>query len=144
MTPFRSEKNTNWEGGWRVPAMVRWPGHIEPGTVCSNGIVHNMDWLPTFLAIAGVPDVKEQLLTGYDAWMAPTFKVHLDGYNMVPYLTGEVEESPRHEIFYFSDDGDLMALRYNDWKLDIPGAAVTGKRFRFGRTRSCRCVCRSW
>ena len=115
MTPFRGEKNTNWEGGWRVPAAVRWPGNIPAGTV-SNGIMHHMDWLPTFAAIAGNPDIKEQLLKGTK--IGPrSYKVHLDGYNSLPLLTGEVEDSPREEIFYFSDDGDLTALRFKDWKL---------------------------
>ncbi|MEG6508644.1 arylsulfatase [Methyloligella sp. 2.7D] len=114
-TPFRSEKNTNWEGGWRVPAMVRWPGHIEPGSV-SNKIMHHMDWMPTLLAAAGEPDIKQKLLDGYQAG-PEEYKVHLDGYNFLPYLTGETEDAPRNEIFYFSDDGDLMALRYNDWKV---------------------------
>jgi arylsulfatase len=119
MTPFRGEKNTNWEGGWRVPAFVRWPGHIEPGTV-TNEIVHHMDWLPTFLTIAGKDDVKEDLLDGYrNKAMGRTYKVHLDGYDILPLLTGQAEKSPRHEIFYFSDDGDLMALRYDDWKLSF-------------------------
>lgn len=115
MTPFRGEKNTNWEGGWRVPAMVRWPGKIKPGSV-SNEIMHHMDWLPTLLAVAGEDDVKEKLLTGHRA-IGRDYKVHLDGYNFVPYLTGETEDGPRNEIFYFSDDGDLTALRYRDWKL---------------------------
>jgi len=115
MTPFRGEKNTNWEGGFRVPSMVRWPGHIKAGE-WSNAIMHHMDWLPTFLAAAGESDVKEKLLTGHQA-MGRDYKVHLDGYNFLPYLTGETEESPRNEIFYFSDDGDLTALRYNDWKV---------------------------
>lgn len=114
MTPFRGEKNTNWEGGWRVPAMVRWPGHIKPGT-WNNQIVHHMDWLPTFLAIAGEPTVKEKLLTGYQA-NGRDYRVHLDGYNILPMLTGAVQDSPRKEIFYFSDDGDMTALRYGDWK----------------------------
>ncbi|MEJ2188769.1 MAG: arylsulfatase [Acidobacteriota bacterium] len=115
-TPFRGEKNTNWEGGWRVPAMVRWPGHIAPGSV-SNGIVHHMDWLPTFLAMAGDPNIKEELKAGGVEAIGRTYKVHLDGYNILPLLTGETNESPRHDIFYFSDDGDLTALRYDDWKL---------------------------
>jgi len=115
-TPFRGEKNTNWEGGWRVPSMVRWPGKIKPGT-WSNAIMHHMDWLPTFLAAAGEPDIKEKLKAGGVEAIGRTYKVHLDGYNFLPYLTGEVEEGPRKEIFYFSDDGDLTALRYNDWKL---------------------------
>jgi arylsulfatase len=116
MTPFRGEKNTNWEGGWRVPAMVRWPGKIEAGAV-SNDIMHHMDWLPTFLAAAGVSDIKAQLKTGGVQAIGRQYKVHLDGYNFLPYLTGQEEQSPRREIFYFSDDGDLTALRYNDWKL---------------------------
>ncbi len=115
MTPFRGEKNTNWEGGWRVPAMVRWPGKIKAGT-WSNEIMHHMDWLPTFLAAAGEPDIKKKLLTGHKA-IGRDYKVHLDGYNFLPYLTGKAEKGPRKEIFYFSDDGDLTALRYNDWKV---------------------------
>jgi arylsulfatase A-like enzyme len=115
MTPFRGEKNTNWEGGWRVPAMVRWPGKIEAGSV-SNEIMHHMDWLPTFLAIAGEPNVKEDLLQGLKAG-GTKFNVHLDGYNFLPHLLGEEENGRRNEIFYFTDDGDLSALRYQDWKL---------------------------
>ena len=115
MTPFRSEKNSNWEGAYRVPAMVRWPGHIQPGTV-SNDIVSHLDWAPTLLAAAGVPDVKEKLLKGYKAG-TKTYKVHLDGYNLLPYLTGQEAKSPRQEFFYFSDDGDLTGLRYDNWKL---------------------------
>jgi arylsulfatase A-like enzyme len=114
-TPFRGEKNTNWEGGWRVPAMVRWPGKIKPGT-WSNQIMHHLDWMPTLLAAAGDPNIKEELLKGVSA-NGRNYKVHLDGYNMLPLLTGQVEQGPRHEIFYFSDDGDLTALRYDDWKL---------------------------
>jgi arylsulfatase len=113
--PFRGEKNTNWEGGWRVPATVRWPGKIKPGS-WSNEIVHHMDWMPTFLAAAGSPDTKEQLLKGMKA-NGRDYKVHLDGYNILPMLTGETDESPRKEIFYFSDDGDLTAMRYKDWKI---------------------------
>jgi len=114
-TPFRGEKNTNWEGGWRVPAMVRWPGHVAAGSV-SNAIMHHMDWMPTFAAVAGDANIKEELLTGHEA-DGQTYKVHLDGYNCLPYLTGEEDVSPRKEIFYFSDEGDLTALRYEDWKL---------------------------
>jgi arylsulfatase A-like enzyme len=124
MTPFRGEKNTNWEGGWRVPAMVRWPGNIEAGSV-SNEIMHHMDWLPTFVAAAGEPDVKEKLLKGRRA-IGRNYKVHLDGYNFLPYLTGKTQETPRREIFYFSDDGDLTALRYNDWKLIFMEQRVEG------------------
>ncbi|SLN42014.1 Arylsulfatase precursor [Falsiruegeria litorea R37] len=115
MTPFRGEKNTNWEGGFRVPAMVRWPGKIDAGTV-SNEIMHHMDWLPTFMAMAGVSDIKEQLKAGGVQAIGREYKVHLDGYNTLPYLLGEEDSAPREEIFYFSDDGDLTALRYNDWK----------------------------
>lgn len=114
-TPFRGEKNTNWEGGWRVPAMVRWPGHIKALSV-SNEIMHHMDWLPTFLAAAGDSEIKEKLLKGHTAG-TKNFKLHLDGYNFLPFLTGQEEKGPRNEIFYFSDDGDLTALRYDDWKL---------------------------
>jgi arylsulfatase len=117
-TPFRGEKNTNWEGGWRVPAAVRWPGVIEPGSV-SNGIVHHMDWLPTFLGAAGKADVKEDLLDGYrSSALGRRYKVHLDGYDLRAHLEDPRNvASPRKEIFYFSDDGDLTALRYQDWKL---------------------------
>ena len=119
MTPFFGEKNTNWEGGWRVPSMVRWPGLIEPGSV-SNSIMHHMDWLPTYLAAAGRPTVKEELLDGItvaEVGGGRDYRVHLDGYNFMPYFAGEVDTGPREEIFYFSDDGDLTALRFNDWKL---------------------------
>jgi len=124
-TPFRGEKNTNWEGGWRVPAMVRWPGNIEPGT-WNNQIVHHMDWLPTFLAAAGEPDIKEKLKKGGVNAIGRSYKVHLDGYNILPMLTGATEDSGRHEIFYFSDDGDLTALRYDDWKLIFMEQKATG------------------
>ncbi|WP_261195770.1 arylsulfatase [Pseudoruegeria sp. SHC-113] len=119
MTPFWGEKNTNWEGAWRVPAMVRWPGKIAADTV-SNEIVHHMDWLPTLLAMAGNETVKEDLLDGItvaEVGGGRDYRVHLDGYNILPMLTGETDKSPRNEIFYFSDDGDLMALRYQDWKI---------------------------
>jgi arylsulfatase len=113
-SPFFGEKNTNWEGGWRVPSMVRWPGKVEAGSV-SNEIMHHMDWLPTYLAAAGNPDVKNQLLKGTSA-NGRKYKVHLDGYNFLPHLTGKEEKGPRKEIFYFADTGELTALRYNDWK----------------------------
>jgi arylsulfatase len=113
-TPFRSQKDTNWEGGWRVPAFIRWPGKINPGTVL-NGIVSHQDMLPTLLAIAGDPEVKQKLLNGYKVG-DKTFKVHIDGWNMLPYLTGQVKESPRNIFFYMSDDGDVMAVRHGDWK----------------------------
>lgn len=117
-TPFRGEKNTNWEGGWRVPAAVRWPGVIKPGSI-SNGIVHHMDWLPTFVAAAGKTDIKKDLLDGYTSKaLGRNYKIHLDGYNLIDHLKDPMNTpSPRHEIFYFSDDGDLTAFRYDDWKL---------------------------
>jgi arylsulfatase len=124
MTPFRNEKDSNWEGAFRVPCFVRWPGVIKPGTV-SNEIVSNLDWLPTLLAAAGEPEIKEKLLEGHQAG-AKTFKVHLDGYNLLPYLKGEVEKSPRVEFFYFSDDGDFMAMRYDNWKLVFMEQRATG------------------
>ena len=124
-TPFRGEKNTNWEGGWRVPAMVRWPGKIKSGSV-TNEIMHHMDWFPTFLAAAGEPNVKENLKKGGVKAIGRTYKVHLDGYNQLPLLTGKTKESPRKEIFYFSDDGDLTALRYEDWKLIFMEQQATG------------------
>jgi arylsulfatase A-like enzyme len=119
MTPFWGEKNTQWEGGWRVPAMVRWPGRVPEGEI-SNEIVHHMDWLPTFLAMAGNTTIKEDLLEGItvpEVGGGRDYRVHLDGYNILPLITGETEESPRNEIFYFTDDGDLAALRYADWKI---------------------------
>jgi arylsulfatase len=113
-TPFRSQKDTNWEGGWRVPAFIRWPGKIKPGTVL-NGIVSHQDMLPTLLSLAGDPDIKNKLLKGHKAG-DKTFSVHIDGYDMVPYLTGQVKESPRKFFFYMSDDGDVMGVRMGDWK----------------------------
>ena len=113
-TPFRSEKNTNWEGAFRVPQLIRWPGRIPAGTV-STEIVSHLDWVPTLLAAAGAPDIKETLLAGHQAG-SKTFRVHLDGYNLLPLLTGEVSENPRKEFYYFSDDGDLVAARFDNWK----------------------------
>jgi len=124
MTPFRGEKDTGWEGAFRVPAFIRWPGVVEPGSV-SNDIVSHMDWLPTFLAAAGDSDVKEKLLDGYEAG-DKTFKVHLDGDNLIPYLSGEADKSPRESFFYFSDDGDLLALRYDNWKVHFAQQRTPG------------------
>jgi arylsulfatase A-like enzyme len=115
MTPFRSEKATNWEGAFRVPCMIRWPGHVAPGSV-SNEIVSGHDWLPTLMAAVGDPEVKEKLLKGYDVG-GKTFKVHIDGYNQLPYLTGAEPRSPRRGFFYFNDDGDIVALRVENWKI---------------------------
>jgi arylsulfatase A-like enzyme len=115
MTPFRNEKNSNWEGAFRVPAMVRWPGRIRPGTI-SNEMVSGLDWFPTLLAAAGDTGVKERLLTGSQIG-GTTYKVHLDGYNQLPYLTGQQDKSARKEFVYFNDDGQLVALRVDNWKL---------------------------
>jgi len=113
-SPFMGEKNTQFEGGYRVPCVMRWPGVIKPGSVLNDVFAHE-DMLPTLLAAAGVPDVKEQLLKGYKVGKT-TFKVHLDGYNITDALAGKTD-SPRHEFFYFNDDGSLVALRYNQWKI---------------------------
>jgi arylsulfatase len=115
MTPFRNEKNSNWEGAFRVPAMVRWPGKIEAGTV-SNEIIAHQDWLPTLLAAADDPDISEKLKKGYQVG-DKEFKVHIDGYNFLPYFTGEEEKGPRPGFIYFSDDGELTAIRFDNWKL---------------------------
>jgi arylsulfatase A-like enzyme len=114
-TPFRSQKDTNWEGGWRVPCFMRWPGKIKAGTVL-NGIVSHIDMFPTLLAAAGDPEVTQKLLKGTKVG-DKTFNVHLDGVNQLPYLTGQVKESPRNALFYFSDDGEVMAVRVGDYKL---------------------------
>jgi len=114
MTPFRNEKNSNWEGAFRVPMMVRWPARIPAGVV-SNEIIAHQDWLPTLLAAAGEPDIKEKLKAGHQAG-DKTFKVHIDGYNFLPHFTGEEKKGPRPGFVYFSDDGDLVALRYDNWK----------------------------
>jgi arylsulfatase A-like enzyme len=124
MTPFRGEKNTNWEGAFRVPQMIRWPGRIEAGRV-SNEIVSHHDWLPTFLAAAGEPDVMEKLKAGHTIGER-TYKVHIDGYDLLPYLTGEVGKGPRPAFVYFSDDGDLLALRFDNWKVVFMEQRATG------------------
>ncbi len=116
-TIFKGEKNTTWEGGFRVPMLVRWPGRIAPGQV-SNEIISLQDWMPTLLAAVGNPNVTEELLAGKSI-AGRTYKVHLDGYNFLPYFTGQVDEGPRREMFYFTDDGSLSALRYNDWKINF-------------------------
>ena len=114
VTWFRSEKVTNWEGAFRVPLLVRWPGKIKAGTV-SNEIMAHLDWVPTLMAAAGDPDIKEKLKKGYET-AGKRFKVHLDGYNFLPYLTGKENSGPRKEFLYFNDDAQLTALRYNRWK----------------------------
>jgi arylsulfatase len=113
-TPFRSEKNSNWEGAYRVPAFVRFPGHFPEG-VTLNGIVAHEDWLPTFAALAGDSDVKERLLDGTRI-NGRRYRNHLDGYNLLPYLEGDTEQSPRNEFWYVNDDGQIVAARYADWK----------------------------
>ena len=116
-TPFRKEKNTNYEGGWRVPAFIRWPGVIKPGTV-SNEIFSHTDVLPTLVAAAGEPDIVEKLKKGYKAGNK-TFKVYIDGFNLMPFFRGEVKKNPRPGFLYWSDDGDLMALRSEQWKIQF-------------------------
>jgi arylsulfatase A-like enzyme len=113
-TPFRSEKNSNWEGAYRVPTFVRWPGHFPAGTTL-NGVVSHEDWLPTFAAVAGDTDVKERLLKGTTI-NGRAYKNHLDGYNLLDYLSGKTKESPRKEFIYVNDDGQIVAMRYGDWK----------------------------
>jgi arylsulfatase len=124
MTPFRNEKNSNWEGAFRVPEMVRWPGKIPAGVV-SNEIISHTDWLPTLLAAAGDAEISEKLKMGYQAG-DKHFKVHIDGYNFLPYFTGQAEKGPRQGIIYFSDDGDLVGLRYDNWKFVFAEQRVQG------------------
>lgn len=114
-TPFRSEKNSNWEGAYRVPAFVRWPGHFPAGTAL-KGIVAHEDWLPTFAAAAGDTDVKERLLKGTTI-DGRKYRNHVDGYNLLDYLSGKTDKSPRHEFWYVNDDGQIVAARYDDWKV---------------------------
>jgi arylsulfatase A-like enzyme len=124
MTPFRNEKNSNWEGAFRVPCVMRWPGKISAGVV-TNDIGSHLDMLPTLLAVAGESDIKEKLLQGHEA-TGHTYKVHLDGHDLVPFLTVEGERSPRQGFFYFSDDGDLVALRFDNWKAVFMEQRATG------------------
>jgi arylsulfatase A-like enzyme len=128
-TPFHGEKGTTWEGGFRVPLVVRWPGVIKPGTVY-NDIISQEDWMPTLLAAAGEPDVVEKLKKGYKA-NGRNFKIHADGYNFVPYFKGEAKKGPREEIYYFDQGGDLNAVRVDDWKIHFAtqvGNIATGTR----------------
>jgi arylsulfatase A-like enzyme len=124
MTPFRNEKNSNWEGAFRVPEVIRWPGKIKAGSV-SNEIISHTDWLPTLLAAAGETDIVEKLKKGCQVG-DKHFKVYVDGYNFLPYFTGQVEKGPRDGIIYFSDDGDLVALRYDNWKVVFAEQRVQG------------------
>ena len=114
-TPFRSEKNSNWEGAYRVPAFIRWPGHFPAGSTL-NGIVSHQDWLPTFAAIAGAPDIKEKLRNGVEL-NGRTYKNYIDGYNVLDYLSGKTDVSPRNAFIYVNDDGDIVAIRWKDWKI---------------------------
>ncbi|TCR63451.1 arylsulfatase [Bosea sp. BK604] len=117
MTPFRGEKGTTWEGGFRIPMMVRWPGVIKPGTQY-NEMITLMDWFPTFLAAAGEPEIKEKMKAGFQAG-SKTFKVHLDGYNFLPFFKGESKQPPRDVMFFFDQGGNLNAVRWNDWKVSF-------------------------
>jgi arylsulfatase len=123
-TPFRGEKDSNWEGGWRVPAAIRWPGVIKPGSVYNDTFSHQ-DMLPTLVAAAGEPDIVEKCKKGYKAG-AKTFKVHLDGYNLIPFFKGEVKENPRPGFMYWSDEGELMAMRYGNWKIHFAEQRAEG------------------
>ena len=131
MTPFRGEKNSNWEGAYRVPAVVRWPGTIPAGRVL-NGIMSHNDWFPTLLAAAGVPDIAEQLRAGAEL-SGTTYKVHLDGHDQLGYLSGAEEKSPRNFFFYVSDDGGLTAVRFDNWKLVFLEQRATGTLRILGR-----------
>ena len=123
-TPFRGEKDTNWEGGWRVPTAIRWPGVIKPGTV-SNDIFSHQDMLPTLVAAAGEPDIAAKLKQGYTAGKK-TYKVYIDGFNLLPYWKGEVKENPRPGFLYWGDEGDLMAIRYGNWKVHFAEQRAEG------------------
>jgi len=124
MTPFRNEKNTNWEGAYRVPCLVRWPGKIKAGSV-SNQIVSHLDWLPTLLAVAGDEEITQKLLQGHKVGEL-TYKIHLDGYNFIPYLTGQSEKGPRESFMYCNDDQQLTGMRYDNWKLVFMEQRATG------------------
>ena len=141
MTPFRSEKNTNWEGAFRVPEMIRWPARIPAGVV-SNEIVQHHDWLPTFLAAAGEPDIVEKLKAGHTIGDT-TYKVHIDGYNLLPYLTGEVDKSPRKglDLLLRRRRRARAALRQLEGRLH--GAARPGHAADLGRAVRRCCACRS-
>ena len=129
MTPLHGEKGTTWEGGMRVPMMVRWPGVVKPGTQY-NDIISLIDWFPTLCAAAGIPDIKEKMKAGFNTGKK-TFKVHLDGYNFMPFFKGDEKQGPRDVIYYFDQGGNLNALRWNDWKLSFAtskGNIATGTR----------------
>ena len=119
ITPFHGEKGSTWEGGMRIPMLVKWPGVIKPGTIM-NDVVSLIDWMPTLVAAAGEPNVVEKLKNGYEA-NGRKFKIHADGYNFLPYFKGETKKGPRDEIFYFGQGGELNAVRWNDWKANFAG-----------------------
>jgi arylsulfatase A-like enzyme len=121
MTPFHGERGTTWEGGFRIPMIVRWPGVIKPGSV-SNEIISNLDWFPTLTAAAGDPNIKSELAKGAKI-DGKDFKVHLDGYNFLPYFQGEEKSGPREQIYYFDQGGNLNAVRWNDWKVSFAVAS---------------------
>jgi arylsulfatase len=127
-TPFRSEKNTNWEGAYRVPALVRWPGHIKPGSV-SNDMISHLDWMPTLLAAAGEPEIKEKLSEGYSPGKKPrskTYRAQLDGFNMLPLLTGKESVNPRKSFVYVNDAREVTGMRYDNWKFVFKEQRVKG------------------
>jgi arylsulfatase A-like enzyme len=129
ITPFHGEKGTTWEGGFRVPQMIRWPGTVKPGSIY-NDIISHEDWLPTFLAAAGEPNIVEKVKKGHKA-NGKKWKVHLDGFDQTAYLSGKTKESPRDQIVYFGQGGELNAIRWNDWKIHfaiIEGNIATGER----------------
>ncbi|WP_027524899.1 arylsulfatase [Bradyrhizobium sp. Ec3.3] len=121
-TPFHGEKGTTWEGGMRIPMMVRWPGVVKPGTQY-NEIISLIDWFPTLCAAAGIPDIKEKMKTGFAGAGGKSFRVHLDGYNFMPFFKGDAKEPPRDAIYYFDQGGNLNAIRWNDWKLSFATAS---------------------
>ncbi len=130
MTPFHGEKGTTWEGGMRIPMMVRWPGVVKPGTQY-NEIISLIDWFPTLCAAAGIPDIKEKMKAGFAGAGGKSFRVHLDGYNFMPFFKGETQTPPRDSIYYFDQGGNLNAIRWNDWKLSFAtskGNIATGTR----------------
>ena len=140
MTPFRNEKNSNWEGAYRVPCLLRWPGHIPAG-ITVNDICRHLDMLPTILAAAG--DRHQGEAAAPPPADGQDYSVHLDGYNLMPFLTEEGVRSPRQGFFYFSDDGDLTALRYDNWKVVFMEQRVPGQ-CRSGPSPSSPCACRSF
>jgi arylsulfatase A-like enzyme len=131
MTPFRGEKGTTWEGGFRIPMMVRWPGVVKPGVVY-NDMISLIDWFPTLCAAAGEPNIRQKMLTGFNGAGGKTFKVHLDGYNFMPYFEGKEKQGPRDTIYYFDQGGNLNSIRWNDWKVNFavygPGNIATAER----------------